>query len=104
MQREDLLSSIFSICPFKIYVVQASIILSFFWFEWFSKLYIYVNNGEIIKNNKSDFIKIEQSKNYKKILSNYYKYSKYNLEKYHTPMINENTICNNYINLNFNNN
>ena len=64
---------------------------------------INVNNGENIKNNKSSFNTIDQPKNDKKILSNYDKYSINDLEKYHTPMINENIMCNNYINLNFNN-
>ena len=52
---------------------------------------INVNNAD----NKSNFntIKPENEKN---ILSNY-------MEKYHTPMVNENIMCNNYINLNFNN-
>ena len=64
---------------------------------------INVNNVEKIKNNKSKFNTIDQSKNENKILPNYDKYSINNLEKYHTPMINENIMCNNYINLNFNN-
>ena len=66
---------------------------------------INVNNGDgdNIKNNKSNFNTIDQSKNEKKILANYDKFSINNLEKYHTPMINENIMCNNYINLNFNN-
>ena len=64
---------------------------------------INVNNVNNINNNKSNFNTIEQSKEEKNVLSNYNKYSVNNLEKYHTPMINENIMCNNYINLNFNN-
>ena len=61
---------------------------------------INVNNGSNDKNNKSNFNTIDQTKNDKNI---YNKYSINSLEKYHTPMINENIMCNNYINLNFNN-
>jgi len=59
---------------------------------------INVNNGE---NNKSNFNTIEKAKNEKKL--NHDKYSSSNLEKYNSPMVNENIMCNNYINLNFNN-
>ena len=57
---------------------------------------INVNN----EDNKSDFNTIEKSTKEKNILS---KYSINNIEKYHTPLVNENIMCNNYINLNFNN-
>ena len=57
---------------------------------------INVNNGE----NRSNYNTIEQSMKKKK---EYDKYSADNLEKYHTPMVNENIMCNNYINVNFNN-
>jgi serine/threonine protein kinase len=57
---------------------------------------INVNNGE----NRSNYNTIEQSMKKKK---EYDKYSVDNLEKYHTPMVNENIMCNNYINVNFNN-
>ena len=57
-----------------------------------------VNDSNI--KSKSNFNTIDQSKNEKNI---YDKYSINNIEKYHTPMINENIMCNNYINLNFNN-
>ena len=60
---------------------------------------INLNNGDTI-NNKSKYNTIDQSKNEKNI---YEKYSINNLEKYHTPMVNENIMCNNYINVNFNN-
>ena len=57
-----------------------------------------MNNGE---NNKSNYNTIEKSKNEKKL--NHDKYSANNLDKYNSPMVNENIMCNNYINLNFNN-
>ena len=79
-----------------------------------------INNNENINNNaiininvnnavndsntksKSNFNTIDQSKNENE-KNIYNKYSINNIEKYHTPMINENIMCNNYINLNFNN-
>ncbi len=59
---------------------------------------INVNNNKSNKSNK--YNTIEKSENEKKILR---KYSISKVEKYHTPMVNENIMCNNYINLNFNN-
>ena len=60
---------------------------------------INLNNGENI-NSKSKYNTIDQSNNEKNL---HEKYSINNLEKYHTPMVNENIMCNNYINVNFNN-
>ena len=57
---------------------------------------INLNNGD----NRPNYNSIEQSMNKKK---NYEKYSVDNLDKYQTPMVNENIMCNNYINVNFNN-
>ena len=64
---------------------------------------INLNNMNDKNKSKSNFNTIEVSKNEKNNLSNYDKFSINNIEKFHTPMVNENIMCNNYINLNFNN-
>ena len=68
------------------------------------------NNNENIPSNiemdiKSDYKTIDKSssKKGKNYLSNIDKFSINNIKKYNTPMVNENIMCNNYINLNFNN-
>ena len=65
---------------------------------------IIVNDNGVGNNikKKSNFNKIDQSKNEKHILTNYDKYSTNNLEKYHTPVIIENIVCDDCINFNFN--
>ena len=62
---------------------------------------INLNNADNTITNKSKYNTLEKTKNEK--IMNYDKYSIGNIEKYHTPMVNENIMCNNYINLNFNN-
>ena len=64
---------------------------------------INLNNMNDKNKSKPNFNTIEVSKNEKNNLSNYDKFSINNIEKFHTPMVNENIMCNNYINLNFNN-
>ena len=68
------------------------------------------NNDEIINinfgvNNKQNFKTIDKStaKSDKNYLINIDKFPINNIGKYNTPMVNENIMCNNYINLNFNN-
>ena len=68
------------------------------------------NNNAIINinlgvNNKQNFNTIDKSmtKKEKNYMSNIDNFSINNIAKYNTPMVNENIMCNNYINLNFNN-
>ena len=68
------------------------------------------NNNAIINinlgvKNKQNFNTIDKSitKNEKNYMSNVDNFSINNIAKYNTPLVNENIMCNNYINLNFNN-
>ena len=56
-------------------------------------------------NSKPNFNTIDKSniKNEKNYMSNIDKFNINNIAKYNTPMVNENIMCNNFINLNFNN-
>ena len=63
---------------------------------------ININYG-LNKNQAFNTIDKSNIKNEKNYMSNIDKFSINNIPKFNTPMVNENILCNNYINLNFNN-